>query len=154
MKMANPLDDLFQWAAQKPTTNVTFVTVTIATNETTRNNLVSFAEGTLFYQPGRSIGMIHTLPFFASKKDQVTQYFSDRRYNLSCPFDCSNKDPLTVSISWLLGHYSFDVKSSKWGFEFSFEPSIDTATGILYGVHGQTFITVSLCNRNSEQGTG
>ena len=134
--MSNVLDDLFQWASQQDSVaNQVSVQIAIATNETTRDNLVSYAQGQLNYFPPTSHGPILLGAYFESNVDAVTQYFSDRRYgpNTHCPFDCNQTDPLQVRIngSFLGGNYSITLKSLKWNFEFTFEPSFDAATGIL-----------------------
>ena len=48
--MSSVLDDLFQWAAQQSTENITTVRIAMATNELT-DNVVTYAEGTLGYSP-------------------------------------------------------------------------------------------------------
>jgi hypothetical protein len=120
--MANIIDDLFQWAAQQPAGNIITVGIAITTNEITRNNLVSYAEGHLNYHPAHSTGWLLVLPFFASPNDGVTQYFSDRRYGGelgfgTAPFDSKNTDPLTVSITRpiIASGYTITIKSSKMG---------------------------------------
>lgn len=154
--MPNIIDDLFQWAAQQPAGNITTVRIAITTNEITRNNLVSYAEGSLTYHPGRSVGMFFSPPSFASAHDGVTQYFSDRRYGsgsfATSPFDAANTDPLTVSITRAIiaTGYTITFKSSKWGFTESFTPSFDAASSVIYGSVGGGLVTVSLCNRNSQ----
>lgn len=153
--MPNIIDDLFQWAAQQPAGNNTTVRIDITTNEITRNNLVSYAEGMLTYHPGHSGGMFFTPPSFSSGIDGVTQYFSDRRYNSggfsTAPFDAANTDPLTVSISRpiIATGYTITFKSSKWGFTESFTPNFDAASSVIYGSVGGSLITVSLCNKSS-----
>jgi hypothetical protein len=154
--MANILDDLFQWAAQQPAGNETSVRIAITTNEITRNNLVSYGEGTLNYQPGRASGMLFLPAHFASAHDGVTQYFSDRRHVDpgsfgGPPFDPANTDPLTISITWTLfsATYSINLSSSKWGFTESFKPSFDLGSTVIYGTVGGGFVTISLCNRSS-----
>jgi len=153
--MPNIIDDLFQWAAQQPTDNITTVRIAITTNEITRNNLVSYAEGPLTYHPGHSGGMFFVPPSFASAIDGVTQYFSDRRYSSgsfsTAPFDAANTDPLTVSISRpiIATGYTITFKSSKWGFTESLAPNFDATSSIIYGGVGGSLITVSLCNKSS-----
>jgi hypothetical protein len=152
--MANIIDDLFQWAAQQLADNTKTVQIAITTNEITRNNLVSYAEGPLTYHPWISLGMIHFPPYFESENDGVRQYFSDRRYKPSsgpsAPFDAMKTDLLTVLIT--SGH-TITFKSSKWGFTESFTPSFDAASSVIYGSVGGGLVTISLCNRSSSPPT-
>jgi hypothetical protein len=157
--MPNLLDDVFSWAAQQPATNITTVRLAIASNEITRNNLVSYAEGTLFYRPPHHVGIFWTSAQFASEANGITQYFSDRRFApggggfATAPFDPNNTDPLDVTIvapGFLSTQYSITVHSSKWNFQFTFDPSFDAATEVIYGAVGPTFFTLSLCERNSQ----
>jgi|WetSurMetagenome_2_1015567.scaffolds.fasta_scaffold21306_2 hypothetical protein len=149
--MSNILDDLFQWAAQQPQGNSVTVQIAIATNEVSRNNLVSYAAGELTYFPAHSVGIRHLPPHFASEKDGLKQYFSDRG---NAPFDHTQTDPLSITINGHFvfsgGNYSITVHSSKWNFTFTFETTSDPATQVLYGTDGSTFITVSLCGQNSQ----
>lgn len=155
--MPNILDDLFQWAAQQPSGQILTVGIAITTNEITRNNLVSYAEGMLGYSPGHSAGWLFFPPSFASSPDGVKQYFSDRRWGTSDfggpphPFDPNNTDPLTVSIGRpiLTGDYKITLKSSKWGFTESFTPIFDPASHIIYGSVGGGFVTISLCGKTA-----
>jgi hypothetical protein len=156
--MSNILDDVFQWAGQQPQDNTVSVKIAIATNETQRSNLVSYAEGTLTYHAPH-VGRFLLPPYFSSSRDGIEQYYSDRRYagqhaTHLCPFACDQSDPLEVAIHRPAsfaggGNYSVSLKSSKYGFDLKFDPSFDDATGVLYGVIGATFITVSLCDRQS-----
>jgi hypothetical protein len=158
---ATILDDLFQWAAQQPSINTTTVQFAMAGNEITRNGLVSYSVGTLRYYPPHFNGIQFLPASFASSLNGITQYFSDRRFTLTpgsfinYPFNPNNTDPLTITISPLaigVPIYSIDLKSSKWGFDDRFVPSFDVTTKILYGsVGGNTFLTVSLCNQNSQR---
>ena len=157
--MSNTLDDLFQWAAQQPSNNITTVQIALVTNDLRQNNLVSYTEGTLYFHPARSGGTFLLPAYFASQDDRLTQYFSDRRYAgqpgdfNACPFACDQTDPLqiTVNLPFLPtgGNYSVTLKLLKWGFQISFEPSYDASTGVLYGVIYTAFITISLCGRES-----
>jgi hypothetical protein len=76
--------------------------VAITTNDMSRKNLVSYAEGTLDYRPAAHSGGTVA---FTSADDKVTQYFSDRRHAaggfVTQLFDASQTDPLTVSIEQL-----------------------------------------------------
>lgn len=154
---ATILDDLFQWAAQQPPSNVTTVQFAMTGNEITRNGLVSYAVGTLTYYPGGWNGHVFLPARFASTTNGIKQYFSDRTYNCNplsfttYPFNPNNTDPLTVTVSRAVfgAIYSVDLASSKWGFNFQFRPSVDANTNILYGSMGPTFLTVSLYNRHS-----
>jgi hypothetical protein len=154
---ASIIDDLFTWALKQPATNSVFVTFAMTGNEITRNNLVSYSVGTLSYHPARISRGIFLPASFSSGPNGVTQYFSDRRYNFpvgsldSAPFAPDNTDPLTVTISKDLfaTNYSINLTSSKWGFNFTFEPSYDGTTKILYGTMGNTFLTISLGNQES-----
>jgi hypothetical protein len=156
--MANIIDDLFQWAAQQPAGNIITVNIAITTNEITRNNLATYAEGSLTYHPWSSVGWYIHPPRFESPNDGVTQYFSDRRYtphagpSQKAPFDAMNTDPLTVSITRPMGAtvYTITFKSSKWGFTESFTPSFDAASSVIYGSVGGGLVTISLCNRVSQ----
>jgi hypothetical protein len=151
---ANIIDDLFQYAAQQQSNKTTTVPFAMASNEVTRNNLVGYSVGTLTYYPPRFTGRFFVPATFASDADGIKQYFSDRQYFLpqaselraSYPFDPTNTDPLTVSIGrdFLSPNYSINPHSSKWGFNFSFIPSFDVSTKILYGTWGNSFLTVSL----------
>src|SRR5208283_5791667 len=96
---------------------------------------------------------------FSSSANGITQYFSDRQFNFPAgsldraPFDPANTDPLTITISPVtMGAtiYSINLTSSKWGFDFSFTPSSDGSTKVLYGTMGNTFLTVSLSGKVSE----
>lgn len=148
--MSNVLDDLFTWAAQQPTSGYeTSVKIDITSNEITRNNLVTYATGKLIYHRSQSAGMRYLPAYFSSGKDKITQYFSDRGNN---PFDHSQTDPLTVTINKQFiasVGYTITIESSKWNFHFSFTPTIDPSTQILYGTDHNTFITISLCGRES-----
>jgi hypothetical protein len=155
---ANILDDLFSWAVQQPPSNSKTIKYVMTSSELTRNNLVSYSEGTLYYNPASSSGGIFHPASFASSKNGITQYFSDRRFNFpvgslnSAPFDPANTDPLTITISKGVNavNYSIDLISSKWGFTLSFVPSFNVNTNILYGVIGNGFFTVSLGDKLSE----
>ena len=127
-----------------------------------RNNAKRFySVGTLRYYPPHFNGIQFLPASFASSLNGITQYFSDRRFTLTpgsfinYPFNPNNTDPLTITISPLaigVPIYSIDLKSSKWGFDDRFVPSFDVTTKILYGsVGGNTFLTVSLCNQNSQR---
>lgn len=155
--MSNLLDDIFQWAAQQQPDSRPKVSFAMTMNETSRN-LVSYAEGVLYYSPAKSAGPTLFLPTLSSEKNGVTQYFSDRRHSpdgggfTTCPFSCSDADPLDVIVRQVApfgGDYSVELKSTKWGWEISFAPSFDAATSVLYGVIDKTFITISLCNRSA-----
>ncbi|ANV74122.1 hypothetical protein BCM43_29225 (plasmid) [Bacillus thuringiensis] len=151
----NVLDELFQWADQQPGGNVTTVDIAIATNSMIKNNLVTYAEGKLQYYP-RSSSDMHIFPAqFVSGVDSgdrgvsgIKQFFSNKR-NSNCPFDCNEVGRLVVTLSNTLTNYSVDVESSNPDFQFSLEPSFDAASGILYGVANDTYITISLCNKQS-----
>jgi hypothetical protein len=150
--MPNILDDTFQWAAGEPSGHTISVQIAITTNELTRSNLVSFAEGPLFYHPARATGMFFAPASFASNDDGLTQYFSDRRYGDYKPFDAGASDPLTVSITrphTIPLQYAITLKSSKWGLTASFTPNFDAASGVIYGSVAGGLVTVSLCNRAS-----
>ena len=150
--MPNILDDTFQWAAGEPAGNTISVQIAITTNEVTRNNLVSFAEGLLFYYPAHATGMFFAPASLASNNDGLTQYFSDRRHWDNKPFDPAGTDPLTVSIArphTIPLQYTITLKSSKWGFIESFTPNFDAASGVVYGSVGGGFVTLTLCNRAS-----
>jgi hypothetical protein len=154
--MTNILDDLFQWAAQEPAGNIITVRIAITTNEITRSNLVSYAEGDLQYRPAHSSGMFFFPASFASPENGLHQYFSDRRYGppnsfANFPFDSENTDPLTVSITrpLIVNSYTITLHSSKWGFTESLAPNFDAASSIIYGSVGGGLLTVSLCGRNS-----
>jgi hypothetical protein len=138
--VANILDTLFQWAAEQPVLNNTTVQIAIATNDTI-NNLVSYAQGTLTYNPAKREGFVFSIPAFASAPNGVQQFFSDRS------FDPDETDLLTVRINSL--GYTIEIASSKWGFDYTVSPSFDGQTGVIYGAIGQTFITISLCNQAS-----
>jgi hypothetical protein len=156
--MANLLDDLFQWAASQPAQNTTSVRFAMATNELTRNNLVSYAEGTLFYHPPSFVGLFRLPADFRSQANGVTQYFSDRRFAPggsgfpTAPFDPNNTDPLDVTITApgpLPSNYTITLHSSKWNFQYTVNPTFDPSTEIIIATTGPTLLTVSLCNRQS-----
>lgn len=136
-KLSTILDDLFRWASEQPAGNTTSIQIAMTTNDREGNNLVSYAEGTLYCRPERRVGGWHLLPgMFPSKTNGITQYFSDRRV-ANCPFSCGDAGQINISIgrpelSLLRSSYIVTVKSMKWGFEFSFEPKVDEATSILY----------------------
>jgi hypothetical protein len=150
--MPNILDDLFAWAGAQTATNYTLAKIAMTTNASHENNVVSYAEGELIYHPGTSLGWFHVQPSFASKPDDVKQYFSDRRYGTmfaGSPFDSTNTDPLTISITWEITTYAVTFKSSKYGWTATFTPSFDTASNVIYGSVGGGFVTISLCGRVS-----
>ena len=151
--MANLLDDLFQWAAQQPAGNITHVNLAMTGNEIGRNNLVSYAEGTLSYTPAHHVGMFFLPATFHSAANGITQYFSDRRIAPVAPFDPDSTDPLTITITYsppITPVYALTVHSSKWGFDFTVNPIFDPATEIIYATNGLTFLTFSLCGRFSQ----
>ncbi|MBT2667298.1 hypothetical protein J7J00_17605 [Bacillus sp. ISL-4] len=149
----NILDDLFQWASEQPEDHLCSVDIAIATNDMSRNNLVSYAEGTIHFDLGSISKWVSLQPRFKSYQNGIKQYFSDRRRG-DCPFDCNETEPLDVLIVPRFSvnniNYIVTMKSSKWNFEFSFEPSFDVESDILYGVFNKTFITISFCNKRSE----
>jgi len=157
--MANILDDLFGWAAQQPAYHTTQVSLAMTSIEITRNNLVSYADGFLKYHPGHSVGMIFIPASFASDANQITQYFSDRRFSLTpqglvqYPFDPNQTDPLTISIrrSIIGGNYTIVIQSSKWNFSETFAPQFDAHTNVIYGSVGNGLVSIALCNRSSTQ---
>jgi hypothetical protein len=132
--------------------------VAITTNDMSRKNLVSYAEGTLDYRPAAHSGGTVA---FTSADDKVTQYFSDRRHAaggfVTQLFDASQTDPLTVSIEQLgtiqIGHspYLISLRSSKWHSNDHFEPQVEAVTNIIYGVIKTSFVTISLCNRTATE---
>lgn len=155
---ASIIDNLFAWALQQPSTNETAVKFAMTGNEVTRNNLVSYSVGWLVYYPARISGGIFQPASFSSEQNGITQYFSDRTYSLpvgslgtGAPFNSASTDPLTVTIGKGVGavNYSITLTSSKWGFNFSFVPSFDKTTNILYGTMGNQFLTVSLGGQTS-----
>jgi len=156
--MANLLDDLFGWAIRQPAENTISVWLGLATNEITRDNLVSYAEGLLFYRPAHRAGIRRLAPRFASEPDGITQYFSNRKYITGfsgAPFssEAGQSDPLEVTIAAtgvFTGRYSITLHSTKWNLRFSFRPRFDDATNVIYGAVGHTFVTISLCNRTSQ----
>jgi hypothetical protein len=155
--MPNLLDDLFVWASEQPPINTKTVKLAMTGNDVSRGNLVSYAEGTLTYHPPGLVGMFHISARFLSDTNGIKQYFSDRRYGnldpaLSHPFNPDATDPLDVLISTATvidPQYSIRVHSSKWGFEFTVNPSFDAATQIVYAANGPTLLTLSLCDRRS-----
>jgi hypothetical protein len=153
------LDDLFKWAAQQPSQNITTIQFHMTSNEITRNGLISYSESILRYYPAHFNGFFFVPASFSSNTNGITQYFSDRRFNcvpnefVNFPFGPNNTDPLTISISpVVLGAptYAIDVNSSKWGFNYRWTPSFDANTKILYGTNGNDFLTVSLYDQSSQ----
>jgi len=147
--MADVLSDLFHWAGTQPANATVVVEIDIAGNDMSRNNLVSYAHGELKYHRGSGARPAT----FASDPDTVTQYFSDRRFGTRDPFDPSQTDPLTVTITPLTvirpgsSPYSITLHSSKWRTTDTISPKFDDATGIIFGHIHKAFITISLCNR-------
>lgn len=156
--MANLLDDLFGWAIEQPAENTISVRLALATNEITRDNLVSYAEGPLFYRPAHRAGVRRVAPRFASEANGITQYFSNRKYKSGfpgAPFSSEDdqSDPLDVTIAAsgvFSGRYSVVLHSAKWNVRFTFRPRFDNATDVIYGAVGHTFVTISLCSRSSQ----
>lgn len=156
--MANLLDDLFGWAIAQPAENTISVQLALATNEITRDNLVSYAEGPLFYRPAHRAGVRRAAPRFASEANGITQYFSNRKYKsgfAGAPFSSEDdqSDPLDVTIAAsgvFSGRYRIVLNSTKWNFSFAFRPRFDAASDVIYGAVGHTFVTISLCNRRSQ----
>src|SRR5262245_5315628 len=156
--MSNILDDLFQWAASKHENElgaIQRINVAITTNEITRSNLVSYAEGPLYYHPRSGQGLLVERASFSSNENDIKQYFSDRRVSApgqefdptreSFPFNPEAIDPLTVSITQPLillqssplrgwSKYLITLQSSKWHMSESFSPQFDASTDIIYGV--------------------
>jgi hypothetical protein len=82
---------------------IRFVTFAMTGNEVSRNN-VGYSVGTLYYAPGKVVARgLFVPPSFSSDPNGVTQYWSDRIYNLPvgsldiAPFNPANIDPLTVT---------------------------------------------------------
>ena len=158
IEVANLLDDLFGWAIQQPAESAISVQLALATNEITRDNLVSYAEGPLFYRPAHRAGIRRLPPRFASEPNGITQYFSNRKYITGFPgapfsSEAGQSDPLEVTIAAsgvFSGRYSITLHSTKWNFRFSFRPRFDDATNVIYGAVGHTFVTIGLCNRASQ----
>jgi hypothetical protein len=153
--MPNPLDDLFQWAVQQPQGATVSVNLEMTSDSVsssgTDGNLVSYGEGTLTYNRSHVTGRWYLFPYFSSGPSGITQYFSDRRpaeqFGVGGPpFDPNNTDPLSVTIS-AVG--TITVHSSKYNHEFTLQPSLDSATNIIYATNGPNFFTLSLCNRQS-----
>ena len=156
--MANLLDDLFGWAIEQPAENTISVQLALASNEITRDNLVSYAEGLLFYRPTHRAGVRRVAPRFSSEAHGITQYFSNRKYETGfpgAPFSSEKEqsDPLDVTIAAsgvFSGRYSVVLHSAKWNFRYTFRPRFDDATNVIYGAVGHSFVTISLCNRSSQ----
>ena len=152
--MANLLDDLFGWAIEQPSENTISVQLALATNELTRDNLVSYAEVSLYYRPAYRAGVRWVAPRFASELNGITQYFSNRRYKTGfagAPFSAEEgqSDPLDVTIAAsgvFSGRYSIILHSAKWNFRFTFRPRFDDATNIIYGAVGSTSVTISFAS--------
>ena len=149
------LEDALKWAAKQPARNFTTVQFAMTINDPARTCRVLYAGGILAYEPGGS----KSGPSFSIS--DVHEYFSDRTYacdskpgNLgpSSPFNCANTEPITIVISSgessPLPPYSVSVQSAKWGTS-SFIPQTDPTTGVMTGVLGSAFVTVSLCNPQS-----
>jgi hypothetical protein len=155
------LDDLFSWAAQQPSANLTTVTCNLVSNQSTfqghDKNLVSYAEGKLTYYPSFWSGRFFVPPSFTANPGvPLAQYFSDRRYKSDPqsfsdePFSADNTDPLHLSITSFLGTYAVSFHSPKWGFTKSFVPFCEA--GVIYGiVDNVELVAISLCNRSSQR---
>lgn len=152
------LDELFKWASEQPVQNSITVDIAIATNSKVKNNLVTYAEGKLSYDGGGSNRFREYTPRFVAALDRsgnggIKQYFSDRKFttnqNHDCPFNCAKTDLLGISITNFTDNYTVYVESSNPDFQFSFEPGYDMYSGIMYYSIKSTFITISLCNRQS-----
>jgi hypothetical protein len=154
--MANLLDNLFQWAAQQPTANITSVNLAMTGSENANNCLVSYADGTLFYKPPSHSGLFHLPANFSSKANGIKQYFSDRTFGTGLggnPFNPDDTDPLDVIIGpeilSLSTNYVLTIHSSKYNLSFTVGLKFDATTEVIYATNGPTFITVSLCGQNS-----
>jgi hypothetical protein len=161
---ATILDDLFQWAAQQPSTNVTTVQLAMTSNEITNTGRVTYAgdgptpglDGTLYYYPPVFNGY-YMLPARFSSANGIKLYWSTRGYDCnsqfaSYPFGWNNTEPITITVSPLaFGDpiYSITLNSTDSSFTFRFVASFDANTKILYGTSGNKFLTVSLYNRDS-----
>jgi hypothetical protein len=159
--MPNLLDDLFQWAAQQQTGNITSISLAMTSNQIdagpTVHNLVSYSEGPLYYNPANHQGVFFIAANFASNPDGITQYFNNRRpkgggFEPGPPFDPEQTDQLDFTINaplFFSDPYSITIHSSKYGFRFTFNPNFDSATQIITTVNGLVFITISLCDPTS-----
>jgi hypothetical protein len=147
----NIIDRLFHWAAEQPGSNSNSVQIAITSNQISPTNIVSYARGSLFYDPGYSVETLHCSPSFASGMNGVTQYFSDRLYNTKAPFNAQDTDSLTVYISRqgiAATGYSITIKSARYGLSECFAPTFDEGSNVISGTiaEGSVFLTVSLYN--------
>jgi hypothetical protein len=130
----------------------------LSTNRSTINgedaNEVTFAEGTLFYNPGsiRSPG-----PSFSNESQfPLRQFYSDRKYGgpiATLPFDPSKTDNLDITIEFLIKtvpqRYLVSIGPAGSGTRQSFTPQC--GGGVIYGFTNQEQImTISLCDKTSE----
>ena len=94
---------------------------------------------------------------FVSAPDGIEQFFNDRLWpppGGNNPFDPNQTDLLNVTITWTLvpDRRWIAIISSKSGLSKTVSLTFDSSTGVIYGVmDGQTFITISLCGRNSSK---
>ena len=157
-QLVNVLETLFQWASQQPADNTTTVQFAMATNELTRNNLVTYTEGLLRYQPASSSGLFWFPPVFKSITS-IPEYFSNRTYSLpgellsAKPFNANNTDPIDVEIRapWLFdANYQIFISSTKFSnANFNFGATFDSTTGVILGSHNSSLITKSVCQCSS-----
>jgi hypothetical protein len=158
---ATVLDDLFQWAAKQPVQNDVWVHFAMTGSQLDGKNNVVYGEGYLYYVPGHLAPLGSFIPpYFSSGQNNITEYFSNRRFTLGSglqlinyPFNPKDTDPLTVIISPVAtgsATYAIDVDSSKWG-DLQFTPSVNVGTNIIYGASGHTFYTVILYDQDSER---
>lgn len=160
--MANLLDDVFSWAAQQSADNSTWVNLGMTTNEISENNLVTYMWGQLYYRPAFRWRWFWGPPQFAGG---VTQLPSSPTYvypppppgelgGNPFPFDPTQAAGMDVTISpprlWIgspPAQYEITVHSSQPEFSFTFNPSFDAATGVIYATIGPMFLVLTLCNR-------
>ncbi|MBJ8078865.1 hypothetical protein JDS92_26490 [Bacillus cereus group sp. N12] len=136
------LEELFQWGS-KHQDNQCLVDIVITTNDVSKNNLVSYAEGTIQFYPFKRFALDLEPARFSAI--EIKQYFSDRRQGI-CPFNCEKIGSLDISITEQLFNYDIYITSNNEEFRLK-EASFDVASGIVYGTANKTFITISFCNR-------
>jgi hypothetical protein len=158
------LDDLFNWAAQQPIEYQPFVQCSLATNQSVFQgrveNVVTYAAGTLFYDPGgwqgegrfgRFVPAVFTGVLLQSFSDQLYSLQSTDLYPFS-PYATENLQ-ITISSPPLFpagGSYSVWINSPEWSPVQSLAPQCEA--GVIYGIMGDAvFLVISLCGQSIKQ---
>jgi hypothetical protein len=150
------LSNLQTWLEKKPNGPGTYkISFNMVTNRSD-GKYGSYSEGPsgthalLTYYPARLLGGLWIPPYL---QGDVTQYFSDRRYNPGggigfawAPFDSSRTDKtrVTINLSPLgTGFGTVTLTLLSWGnAEFSFKGLCHD--GLMYGFTGNTMVVMSL----------